>query len=137
MNTTFLKSTILLASLMATATDAVTLATEERLAPVVETYLDLMMCANTAEEFQSDTTLAAGYRNAAFALDDKIEESGWSDDLFSTVLLTAQESYRDLELSDQDTREDWQRRHFSGERCERRLAAATEYLQQGIPDPDA
>ena len=134
------KIAILLCSLVVTATayaESDLPSPEKRLTPTIATYLDLLMCANTAEEFQSDPALASGYRNSAFALADKAEESGWSDDVFDSTLIAVQESYRELEISDQDTREDWQRRHFAGQRCQQQITAAANYLEQGVPAPDS
>ncbi|MFL1404371.1 hypothetical protein ACJO2E_03370 [Marinobacter sp. M1N3S26] len=107
----------------------------ERLTPVVRTYLDLLMCANTASEYQSDPTAAETYRETAFALSDASSEAGWEQTEFDSALVSAQERYQELELSDSDTRESWQLRHFSRERCQDRLATATSQLSRGRPFP--
>ncbi|WP_328189799.1 hypothetical protein [Marinobacter sp. OP 3.4] len=107
----------------------------KRLTTVVSTYLDLLMCANTASEYQSDPTAAETYRETAFTLSDAASEAGWEQTEFDSALVSAQERYQELELSDSDTRESWQLRHFSRERCQDRLATATSQLSGDEPFP--
>lgn len=125
------KTATLLSILIVIATAyAETVPSDAPLAPAAATYLDLLMCANTAEEFRSAPSLASRYRNLAFSLADRVEESDWSVDLFDSGLIAAQEGYRELEVFDLDTRKDWQLRHFTDEHCQQQIVAATNFLDQ-------
>lgn len=123
------KIAILLSGLIATgAANADNDSPDASLMATAAAYLDLLMCANTAEEFQSAPLLASGYRQSAFALADRAKASGWNDE-FDSALVTVQESYRKLEISDSDTRKDWQLRHFANDHCQRQLAVAARQLE--------
>ena len=107
----------------------------DRLAPAVTTYLELLLCANTAQEFQQNEVSAQAFRDMAFKVEDAIMAAGWSDDAMNSTIIARQESYTELELNDGDTRESWQLRHFSGDRCQRQMVAGGNYLADGLPLP--
>lgn len=50
----------------------------ERLMPAATAYVDLLLCANTADTYHNDGVSAERYRNAAFEVQDLTDEAGWS-----------------------------------------------------------
>lgn len=136
--TTLAKPALVAAAALCFAAAAIaesTASADKRLDPVVSTYLDLLMCANTASEYQSDPTAAEVYREAAFTLNDAASDAGWQQADFDSALFSAQKRYQQLDLPDTDTRESWQLRHFSREHCQDRLSAATSYQSGEMPIP--
>lgn len=99
------------------------------------TYLDLLLCANTAQEFLQDEVSAQEFRNMAFKVEDAAMAAGWSDDAVNSTIAKVQEGYAELEITKGETRESYQLRHFSGDRCQRQMASGRNFLAGGLPQP--
>lgn len=108
---------------------------EERLLPPVTAYVDLLLCANTAQEYRNDNVDAERYQRAAFEVQDLTDEAGWSSSVVAATMTKLQENRSDLDLREDDSPESFYRRNFSGERCERQLEKVRVYRENGVPSP--
>lgn len=108
---------------------------EERLLPPVTAYVDLLLCANTAQSYRNDDVDAERYQKAAFEVQDLTDEAGWSSNVVAATMTKLQESRSDLDLREDDSPESFYRRNFSGERCEQQLQSVKAYRENGVPSP--
>lgn len=108
---------------------------DERLLPVTRTYLNLQMCSDTAFEFEQDEPLATRYREAAHGLSEVSGQVGWDSYEFASSLQIAMEELSLLELRENESRESYRRRFFSGKPCEKAMKQAQNYLEKGLPAP--
>jgi len=108
---------------------------EERLLPPVTAYLDLLLCANTAQRYRNNGGDAERYRMAAFEVQDLTDEAGWSSNVIAATVTKLQESRSDLVLREGDSPESFYLRNFSGERCEQELQNVRVYRERGVPSP--
>lgn len=107
----------------------------ERLMPAATAYVDLLLCANTADMYRNDGVSAERYRKAAFEVQDLTDEAGWSPDAVAATVTKLHESRSDLDLRDDDSPESFYLRNFSFERCERDLQNVRAFRENGVPAP--
>lgn len=108
---------------------------DERLLPVAITFLDLHLCSGFAVEFEENEKLGDRYRAAAWTLYDSAIDQGWDTDLFSSAMVVAHEGKSLLEVTEDDTRESFKRRHQSGKPCDDAMERAENYVENGLPTP--
>lgn len=102
---------------------------DERLLPVATTFLDLQLCSNFAVEFEENEELGGSYSAAAWALYDFTIERGWSKDLFASAMVVAHEAKSLLEVAENETRESFNRRNYSGKPCDQAMERAESYTE--------
>jgi hypothetical protein len=108
---------------------------DERLLPLATTFLDLMLCAGFALDFEKNQKLADRYSAASWTLHDLAIEQGWDKDQFSWAMVYAHEEKSSLVVTKEDTRESFKRRHQSGKPCDDAMERAEKYVVSGIPAP--
>lgn len=108
---------------------------DERLVPLAQTFLGLQLCASYATEQEQNVAKGDEYGQKAWALYDRVIDTGWDKQLFSSAMVVAHEQRASLEVRDDDTPESFKRRHQSGKPCEEAVATAKTYLAGGIPKP--
>ncbi|NWO08211.1 MAG: hypothetical protein HLX50_21630 [Alteromonadaceae bacterium] len=111
------------------------LTVDKRLREVMTTQLDLTACGDTAYTYQSDEETAEIYNNLSFQLLDKTKEVGWTSEDLAIATVLVMENRTDLVLREDDTLEEFRLRNYTGERCERQVAAAKHYLIDDFPAP--
>ncbi len=101
---------------------------DKRLLPLVRTYLDLQLCANVADTYDNNQSLWDQYTLRAEALKKYSESLGWTSTDFASAMVIAFEEKEHLEVKESDTRESYNRRHYTGDRCEKAMGTEIESI---------
>lgn len=112
------------------------LTVDERLQTVMMTQLDLTGCGDTAYTFENDEQSAEKYNELSFRLLDEAKAKGWTPDEIALASVLVMENRTDLVVKEDDTLEEFRLRNYTGERCDRQVAAAQEYLAGSFPMPE-
>jgi len=138
--TTLLNPGIILVTLASTSLFPGTVTAEpsydERLVPVVTTFLSLQLCASFASEDPALAKEGEKYAQISWSLYDEAVNSGWDEQNLAAALVVAHEQRASLKVEDGDTHETFRRRHQSGKPCEEAVTTAKTYLNKGLPKPD-
>lgn len=108
---------------------------EKRLQEVMTTQFDLTACGDIAHTYQNDEQSAEIYNDLSFRLLDKAEKVGWTSEDLAIASVLVMENRTDIVVKEDDTLEDYRLRNYTGERCERQVVAAQEYLAGSFPSP--
>lgn len=108
----------------------------DQLMPMAHTYVTLMLCADTAMEFEEDEDASHRFGNKAHRLIEQSISLGWNMYQISAATLEATENPQGVELRDDDTPETFSVRHYSGQPCTNALSRAAAMLKdEELPRP--
>lgn len=109
-------------------------ANDQRLVRVARTYETLQLCSSFAFEIWSNEKLSDRYLSTSVALYNASKGSGWSPDSFASALVVVNKEKSAMEAQENDTRQSFSRRHYSGEPCDKAMKRAEDYLDGGLPE---
>ncbi|XOZ33588.1 hypothetical protein ACMDCT_15500 [Halomonadaceae bacterium KBTZ08] len=107
----------------------------KELVGLARSYETLQLCSAFALEFRNEEALANRYSDLAQALYEQSKKKGWTPDQFASALVVVNKQMSSMEVRADDTRQSFNRRHYSGKPCEKAKGRAHRYLDKALLAP--